>query len=116
MVAMRQTFPTPAARDWRSEKCSPEFLAERLAHPRGKTLAFVATIYPTPIANRWSGLQSHGVNVVTGLLNPAWVAWLMGYPPEWISCAASAIPSSHKSPRRSSKPRSPAAPEEDLFG
>jgi hypothetical protein len=31
-------------------------------------------------------------------------------------CAPLVIPSSHKSPRRSSKPRSPAAPEEDLFG
>jgi hypothetical protein len=38
---------------------------------------------PTPTANRWDGLQSHGVNVVTGSLNPAWVEALMGYPIGW---------------------------------
>ena len=38
---------------------------------------------PTPTANRWDGLQSHGVNVVEGSLNPAWVERLMGYPDGW---------------------------------
>jgi hypothetical protein len=38
---------------------------------------------PTPTANRRSGLQSHGVNVVTGQLNPTWVEWLMGFPAGW---------------------------------
>ncbi len=38
---------------------------------------------PTPTANRRSGLQSHGVNVVTGQLNPMWVDWLMGYLTGW---------------------------------
>lgn len=103
IVAQRETFPTPTARDWRSEKALPEFEAKRNAHTRGKTLAYIATIYPTPTANRWSGLQTHGVNVVTGLLNPAWVAWLQGYPAEWISCAPSAIASSRKLRRNSSK-------------
>ena len=45
MVAMRQAFRR-AARD--SARNAPGVLAERLVHPRGKTLAFVATIYPTP--------------------------------------------------------------------
>jgi hypothetical protein len=81
------SWPTPTARVSRSEKSSPEFNARRMAHTRGKTLSHVVTIYPTPTANRWGGLQSHGVNVVTGLLNPAWVAALMGYPPEWIEAA-----------------------------
>jgi hypothetical protein len=36
--------------------------------------------WPTPTANRRSGLQSHGVNVIGGTLNPTWVDWLMGYP------------------------------------
>ncbi len=34
-----------------------------------------------------------------GSLNPTWVAWLMGYPPEWLNCAPSATPSSRKSRR-----------------
>jgi hypothetical protein len=40
--------------------------------------------FPTPTANRWDGLQSHGVNVVAGRLNPEWVAQLMGYPDGWL--------------------------------
>lgn len=40
-------------------------------------------MFPTPTANRWDGLQSHGVNVVEGSLNPEWVGILMGYPPNW---------------------------------
>jgi hypothetical protein len=42
-----------------------------------------AAVLPTPTANRRSGLQSHGVNVVTGQLNPMWVEWLQGFPLGW---------------------------------
>jgi hypothetical protein len=37
-------------------------------------------MWPTPTSNRWDGLQSHGVNVISGSLNPTWVEWLMGFP------------------------------------
>lgn len=37
----------------------------------------------------------------TGITNPAWVEWLMGFPPEWTVSALSAMPSSRKS-RKSS--------------
>lgn len=35
-------------------------------------------------------------------LNPAFVSWLMGFPPAWISCAPSATPSIPDQPLRSS--------------
>jgi len=48
------------------------------------------------LANRRAGLQSHGVNVVSGSLNPTWVEWLMGYPLGWTDLDASEMPSSPK--------------------
>ena len=37
-----------------------------------------------------------------GALNPEFVSWLMGFPPEWLNCAPSAMPSCRRSPRHSS--------------
>ena len=37
-----------------------------------------------------------------GSLNPTWVAWLMGYPTEWLNCVDSEILSSRKSRQKSS--------------
>ncbi len=47
-------------------------------HPGCRRLMF-----PTPTANRRSGLQSHGVNVVSGQLSADWVDLLQGYPRGW---------------------------------
>ena len=66
---------------------------------RGDLLAVVRTgqtsrrrDWPTPTANRRSGLQSHGRNAILGQLNPTWVEWLMGFPPGWTDLEDSATP------------------------
>jgi hypothetical protein len=43
-------WPTPAARDWRSESASPEFLEAWAANPKGKTLPMMLQLatWPTP--------------------------------------------------------------------
>ena len=73
-------WPTPAARDWKSGHASQATL-ERNSRPLNE----IVTAWPTPTANRRSGLQSHGKNAILGTLNPAWVEALMGYPPGWTS-------------------------------
>ena len=94
-------WPTPTARDYRSGARSAAGLEKRLADSRGWQLNDVVARFPTPTANRRSGLQSHGVNVILGLLNPMWVEWLMGFPAGWTDLSSSEIPSSRKS-RKSS--------------
>lgn len=46
-----------------------------------------------------------------GALSPAFSLWLMGYPPEWESCAPPATRSSRKSRRNSSAPTWSANPD-----
>lgn len=73
---------------------------------------------PTAITNtggaalcKWGGTASRrklreavGNTVLYGALNPAFPCWLMGFPTEWLNCAALAMQSSRNSRRRSSKP------------
>jgi len=75
----REIWPTPTARDYRSDSASPEWTAARQADTRGKTLPFAAG----------------------GMLNPEWVEWLMGYPAGWTELEPSEMPSSRRS-RKSS--------------
>ncbi len=89
-----QMWPTPTTRDWKdgtAESCKnvpPNGLLGRVVH---------WPMMPTPTSSRRTGLQSHGVNVVTGSLNPTWVEWLMGYPLGWTDLKDSETPSSPKS-------------------
>ena len=83
---------------WRTPKAADAAHAGRTTPPKpGQTLSLDMQVnnpglWPTPTANRWDGLQSHGVNAITGQLNPVWVEWLMGYPPGWTDCEDSETP------------------------
>jgi len=87
-------WPTPNATD--GNKAPKYFASGSPSLPYAVKLA-EAGHYPTPTANRWDGLQSHGKNVISGQLNPTWVEWLMGFPAGWTDCDVSEMPSYHRS-------------------
>lgn len=94
-------WPTPTAGDSRNSRNATANRSPGSSHHPGTTLSDAIRMLPTPTANRWDGLESHGVNVVSGQLNPTWVEWLMGFPTGWTDLEDSATPSSRRSRRRS---------------
>jgi hypothetical protein len=65
-----QLWPTPSARDWRSGRASAATHA-RNSRPLNEVIALEGG---------------------SGLLNPTWVEWLMGFPCGWSDCEPSATP------------------------
>lgn len=78
----------------------------------------VMSLWPTPLASdarrgaspaeRQRNTPSLPVavkigNTLDGLLNPAWVGWLMGFPAAWVNCAPLVTPLCRKLRRSSSK-------------
>jgi len=92
-------WPTTAARDWKGAT------RDRWG-TNARPLNEVATL-AGPARFTVSGLLLTGSSAEMasgGQLNPEHIRWLMGYPPEWGSCAPMAMPSSRRS-RQSSSPR-----------
>lgn len=110
-------LPTPCARDHMPAH-NPDYIAEKRAQGHGMANLndFVAHshrgLWPMPCASDWKGPNplsrpTCDDNLPTrvkraeagGQLNPAFVEWLMGYPPGWTVCDASATRSSRKFPK-----------------
>ena len=79
-------LPTPRASDWKSSAWTPETMAKN-SRPLNETA-------------RASGIAGTAASLVV------LVEWMMGYPAGWLARALppSAMPSSHKSPKRSPEP------------
>lgn len=96
-------WATPAARDFRSEEATDEFNAERWAHPRGKPLSAQAMTAACP-SGSGAITESSSVPMASSVasrpkLNPAFSAWIMGFPTIWVLCGWRAF----RSPPKRSK-------------
>lgn len=83
-------WATPTAGDGSKLDATAPVIEKRLAAGRQVGVAGQVRVFgPTP-----NGSSERTER--PGALNPEFVCWLMGYPPEWLSCAPSATRSSRK--------------------
>jgi hypothetical protein len=98
-------------------------IASRLAPSAPLTGATGSGLLPTPNGRDWKDTgptqgkrKSPNLGTVAaqqeqagGSLNPAWVEWLMGFPPGWTDLEPSETPSSPRSPSGSASASSPTS-------
>jgi hypothetical protein len=97
IVAQRMTWPTPQANKNTKNSKDPQRMKENGVQT---ALADAAWITDKPA----HGTTPNGSQEPTekrGALNPEFVSWLMGFPPEWDACAPTATPSSRRSRQKS---------------
>lgn len=115
----RVVCPTPTANQYGSNQGGA---AGRTGPVRGSVATIAKSMWPTPtslaqakdgnneagnsaglVAIRKHSIGSSEQTEKRGALNPEFVSWLMGYPPEWLSCAPSET-RSIRGRRRNSSP------------
>jgi hypothetical protein len=114
-------WPTPTVGDSRnSRNATAGRKPENDRHHSGTTLSDAIKMWPTPASRDYRHPGKHSYEergggkkgeqlpfVAGGPLNPAWVAALMGYPPEWTRCAPGKVIG-----KRASRERPTASPDE----
>jgi hypothetical protein len=105
---------------WPTPSVKGNYNRKGLSEKSGDGLATAVKQWASPHANCSTGAGSGpnktgGENLQTqvgGSLNPTWVEWLMGFPPEWTVCEPLVTPSSRSKPIRSSgRSRKSSLPE-----
>lgn len=101
---------------WKSQDMPsgvPICLLRVSAPPMSVRASFGRLLWFTPTSRDWKGYTKRAGKSIcnqlremyggSGVPNPRWIAWLMGYPAEWDDCAVTAMQSFPKSRRRSSR-------------
>jgi hypothetical protein len=104
-----QTWATPAARDWRSDRS--QMTSDELYGTKGRPLARQITE-----ASGWTPNGSSAPTEKRGAPNPVFACWLMGWPDALISGALQAIQSFRSLPRKFSARSKTKSTPDDLFG
>lgn len=108
MAVQRTGWHTPLARDGDKLDATPAAMEARMT----PVVGWAEHMGPIRITADGQVLTGSDAGTASsGQLNPAHSRWLMGYPPAWDDCAVTAMPSSRKRQRSSSKSSAARSPK-----